>query len=47
MFLTLVLPTVFSGVLLILCGIASWVGRSRQEPPTSTMPQPPGAPATG
>jgi hypothetical protein len=47
MFLTLVLPTVFSGVLLILCGIISCVGRPRQEPPGPTTPEPPGAPAAG
>ena len=33
MLITLILPAVFSGVLLILCGIASWAGRPKSEPP--------------
>ncbi|GEM_PF-673797 len=46
-FLTMILPAIFSGVLLILCGIFSWAGRPRQEPPAPSTPEPPGAPATG
>lgn len=47
MFLAMILPAVFSGVLLILCGIVSWMGRPRPEPPSTTPPEPPGAPAVG